>query len=336
MERRAFNHAVGTLLEAAPTDGLNPLFSNVWFDGQTAFSYDGVVALKYDIETPIEGGVPGKVLASWLGKCRGKSVSVSVDDGVALFKCGRANIKLPVSSLEERLFDWADIELPKVSWDDGRFVEALHDVSDSTADMVSSPEYAGVIAMTHSKKCWVLATNQYTVRITEVNKISGGDRHLPYRFAVISRNAERVGHTPGGNHVAELTNGAWVVCQSMDVDHKGKQLLNRTLKDTASFPVPRRMLPAVERIVATHRFVDREQRRVTIKSGNGKLLVKSETSLGNTTESLICERAEPFVATVHSDMLLNVLGDAPHTMAYHNKGVYFYSDKITSLLSAPA
>lgn len=103
MEREQLMKALKLAGGAVSTKEDMPALASYFFDGKWVRAYDDEVAISTRCTMPLEGGVSGKVLTTWVGACSGVDVEVLGGEGKErMLQCGRS--KLSVSLLDPKDF----------------------------------------------------------------------------------------------------------------------------------------------------------------------------------------------------------------------------------------
>ncbi len=146
------------------------ILTHLCFDGKNVFACNDVIALRVPCESPINGAVRGDVMIKLLESSAAKDVILSARTGMLTMKLVKANIELPMMTMDEITMKWPTNlkSLPKIdikATKSGKapqsqqeeLIEALAAVFPSIATDTGNNEFFGVSVQRIGKD-----TNLYT------------------------------------------------------------------------------------------------------------------------------------------------------------------------------
>lgn len=205
MDRDLLKMILGLVKPAVSTSDIIPSMRCVFFDGESARSWDGTVAASTPCSLDLEGGVSAPELIDWVSKANGDAVAIDETEGHVTFKCGRSKMTLPLLPYED--FDWAeqhDATVDVVALEDLQCLAAgFKRLGPAIGDDQDSEQHLGVnITANKDGTMRLLATNELIAMMQTVNCASN-----PVNVTVHSRFASLMGKLSKDLNVQDIRLG---------------------------------------------------------------------------------------------------------------------------------
>jgi len=184
MDRQTLLSAVRRAQGAAGSKSAAPAFDAVFFDGRTATSYDGELAIITPCKLNLDGGVECKLLATWLAGCSGDEIKIEPERNEVTFKCGRS--KLTVSLLPRKQLTFSPYSGTGIELREGLapVAAAVKRAAPFVGSDEAVPSRTGITAAGKDNALYIYATDNITItsqRIKGFNDLNF-QANLPPRF----------------------------------------------------------------------------------------------------------------------------------------------------------
>lgn len=263
MQRSTLLHALECVQGASATKSTAPAFSAVFFNGKTATTYDGELAIIAPCAIDLRGGVDHKTLKTWVAGCSGEEVVIACEGEAATFKCGRSRISVSLLDPDQLTFQKPLVAGTEIR-DLDTFMASLKRTVEFMGNDPAHPARQGITIAGKSRGLLeVFATDDLTMT-RDLVTVSGysGD---PLEIVIPPRFVKAM--LPFGNDISSLEFGdGWLVA-SIEVENDCIVMLARTGSEVA--------------VSDYRRIISRTTKGIDLWDGGTKVTDKTMTAVKN-------------------------------------------------------
>lgn len=326
---------------ALATDNLVPIFQNFCFNEGVVYASKDKLTIMAPCEVTESFAVNGKILVELLKNSTVKEVDIQLDKENALVVAGKSKMKLPYMGQDDFLF----IEPEEETWEvmleiDEELLKAFSLCLVTSSSDNTMPAFMGVTVKGGKQTCLyscdgdALSRYQLGAKSADVQLIVPGE-FVDSLLRITETTGCKLGHLYLNEEwaVAELGNDfkifGRILVNDEPLDFEGQ--LKKYLKNSPPFiDVPDGLAPALSRarVVA-----DPEGKATVVKISGGKLVLSTETHLGDVRDVIGFGDHPDITASVSAKMVATAISICNEMAVFDNCTVYRQGEEFILLVS---
>lgn len=342
MERELLVEKLGQIEKAVGSDNIIQQLACVFFNEDSAVTYNDIIGMKTKLDVPIEGGLPLATLLALLRSSSVKEVEFGEAQDQLELKAGRSSYKLPFYNSDSALFEFPkpDETWTKVVIGSSKFTNALQKALISTGRDIGTGFRSGVTLSFEEEVVWIYSTDNVTMSRAATDlklpkKLQNQEIIIPTQFAetLSGIGAKELLFSPDKGMVIAEGKGAQLFTRGSTQADSGKfeKVVETWLPEDVEFkPIPIELEPALNRA----QLLSEDKMDITVEEGT--LRLQTHSHAGAIDDVVDFEDTGVLGAqTIEVDPNLLLRGlDLADSMWFNDRVVAFEGDDFLYLVSA--
>lgn len=298
MKRTDLLSALKRAEPALAAKDLIPVFTCYKFDSNSVLAYNDVVAISTPCSFPVDGGLHGKPLLSWLANSRAKELTLDPGESEMLIKAGRSRIRLPLIPPDDFIFEFPDDAIAGIK-PSPDLLQAIRACSASMGEDPAHPSRMGITVKFGKKEVNLWSSDNISASRSKAaakipGDLQGYELILAPRFVDlllgIAKRDKLQGLIVGEGWVeADFDSGLRLWAKTMaEIDVEAFIQLFDSIYEQLEFEpvsIPKGLSASLDRLVVILDYGADKQARFT-SDGKGKLRIVANSPVGEVKENL--------------------------------------------------